>query len=177
MNMHLKRWSIIIILCLISIGLSLIDGFIPMPIPEIKLGLANIIILIMLYEFKPYGVLIVDVVRVIVVAIIRGTITTPILALSIFGSLASFLIMLIFTSVKGFSVILVGVLGSVFQMAGEIVTLLVIADIKNAAVAIPILAGVSISLGLLFGILARIYLKSGIMSKFINVNRVEFKER
>ena len=177
MNRYLKRYLVILLLALIAIALSLIEGYIPMPIPEIKLGLANIVILIMLYEFKPYEAFIVDMLRVLVVALIKGTIATPMLYLSLFGSLAAFLIMLIFTSIKGFSIVLSSILGAVFHMAGQICSLMVIASIENAAVAIPILALIAIANGLIGGILARLYLKNGITSRLIDVNRVEFKER
>ena len=175
MNERLKRWVVIAMLLASSIVISVLESFIPMAVPDIKLGLANIIILIMLYEFKAYEAFMVDIIRVIVVALIKGTIASPIFFLSLAGALASFCIMLLFSRFQGFSIIIVSILGSIFHMAGQILSLMVIADIAEVMVAIPVLTLIAIATGLVTGIVGRIYLKRGITGRFINVNPVEFK--
>ena len=77
MNKSLKRWMIIAMLLAMAVILGYIESFIPIFIPGVKLGLANVIILIMLYEFKFYEAFIVDILRILVVALIRATLMTP----------------------------------------------------------------------------------------------------
>ncbi len=174
-NEKLKRWLVIAMLTAMTVVISILEGFIPLVIPDIKLGLANIIILIMLYEFKPYEAFLVDMVRVLIVALIKGTIASPIFFLSLFGMLASFCIMLLFSRFKGFSIVIVSILGAVFHMAGQILSLMVLIDINEVVVAIPALSLIAIGSGLITGIAARVYLKRGITAKYLDVNTVDFK--
>ena len=172
---RLKRWVAIAMLSAMAIVISILEGFIPMVIPDIKLGLANIIILIMLYEFKPYEAFLVDIARVLIVALIKGILISPIFFLSLFGMLASFLVMLLFSRLKGFSIILVSILGAVFHMAGQLLSLMMLIDINEVIVAIPVLSLIAIATGLVTGIASRLYLKRGITAKYLDVNTVEFK--
>ena len=174
-NDRLKRWVVIAMLSAMAVVISILEGFIPMAIPDIKLGLANIIILVMLYEFKPYEAFLVDVVRVLIVALINGTIASPIFFLSLFGMLASFSIMLLFSRFNGFSIIIVSILGAVFHMAGQLLSLMMLIDINDVIVAIPVLSLIAIATGLVTGIAARLYLKRGITAKYLDVNKVNFK--
>ena len=168
MNKNLKRILVIGALLIISIILSIVELYIPMPIPEINLWLSGIIILIMLYQFKPYEAFLLEMVRVLVVAFIRGTIRTPSFTLAVFGSLAAFLVMFLFRMIKGFSIVLVSTLGMVFHMSGQIISLMIIADIKNGAVAVPILISIAACFGILYGILAKFYLKTGFMENLLS---------
>lgn len=55
-----KRVCVISMLLAMAIVLNIVESFIPVYIPGVKLGLANIVILIMLYEFQPGEALAVD---------------------------------------------------------------------------------------------------------------------
>ena len=103
--MSVKRLAIIAMLTAMAIVLSILESFIPMFIPGVKLGLANVIILIMLYEFKISEALIVDILRILVVAILRSTLLSPTFIMSLSGGVLSFVIMLIFSRIKVFSII------------------------------------------------------------------------
>ena len=82
-----KRWSIIAMLLAMAIILSIVESFIPIWIPGVKLGLANVIILIMLYEFKSTEAFLVQLLRIIIASLLRGTLFGPQFALSIAGGL------------------------------------------------------------------------------------------
>ena len=92
----LLRLSIIAMLLAVAIVLSYLESFIPIWIPGVKLGLANVIILIMLYEFKFYEAGIVDILRILVVALIRGTFMSPTFFMSLSGGILSYFVMLPF---------------------------------------------------------------------------------
>ena len=75
----LKRYMVMAMLLSVAIVISYLESFIPIFVPGVKLGLANVIILIMIYEFKWHEALLVDILRILLVAIIRGTLLNPVL--------------------------------------------------------------------------------------------------
>ena len=72
--MNIKRYVYIASLLTMSIVLSMVEGLIPIPVPGVKLGLANIIILVMLYDFKTSEAFMVLMIRIFLVGILRGNI-------------------------------------------------------------------------------------------------------
>lgn len=107
-----RRYAVVIILVTNAILISLLESFIPIPIPVpgIKLGLANIITLIAIVFLPFRDVLIVVAIRCFVVALLTRGIMM--LAFSLTGGILSALVMLFFYkklsrffSIKGISVI------------------------------------------------------------------------
>lgn len=106
-----KRYAVIIILVTNAILISLLESFIPIPVPVpgVKLGLANIITLIAVVFLRPRDVLLVVTIRCIVVALLtRGVMM---LAFSLSGGILSALVMIFLYkklsnhfSIKGISV-------------------------------------------------------------------------
>ena len=84
----------------ISIIVSYVETFIPIPIPGVKLGLANVIILFLLYEDNFYDALIILIGRILIVSFIRGTFLNVTFFMSLGGGVASYLAMLIFSKFK-----------------------------------------------------------------------------
>ena len=105
-----KRLCVIAMLLAIAIILNILESFIPVFVPGVKLGLANMIVLVMLYEFKPAEALMVAVLRILLVGVLRGNLLTPTFLMSLSGGVLSFLIMFFFSRVKIFSPIGVSVL-------------------------------------------------------------------
>ena len=60
-----------------AIALSLIEFFLPSPIPGVKPGIANIIVLFTIVKFDFLTALWVSIIRVFVVSIIVGTFLSP----------------------------------------------------------------------------------------------------
>ncbi|MBO5542738.1 MAG: Gx transporter family protein, partial [Acholeplasmatales bacterium] len=85
--LNIKRISIIAMLLAMAIVVSVLESFIPMFIPGFKLGLANVIILIMLYEFKVGEAFSVQILRIVIVGLLRGTFLSPIFLMSLAGGL------------------------------------------------------------------------------------------
>ena len=75
--MSVKRLCLISMMLAIAIVVNILESFIPVMIPGVKLGLANIIILIMLYEFRSHEAFLVDLFRIILVGLLRGSFLTP----------------------------------------------------------------------------------------------------
>jgi heptaprenyl diphosphate synthase len=127
-------------------------------IPGVKLGLANVIILIMLYEFKFYEAGIVDLLRIIVVALIRDTIASPTFFMSLAGGILSYIVMLIFSKIKIFSPIGVSALGSISHFLGQIIIVIIIINLDAVLYYLPFLAVFSIITVVVSGFIARTYL-------------------
>ena len=98
--MNIKRYVYIASLLTMSIVLSMVEGLIPIPVPGVKLGLANIIILVMLYDFKTSEAFMVLIIRIILVGLLRGNIFQMPFFMSLCGGLTSFIIMRIFSKIK-----------------------------------------------------------------------------
>lgn len=166
--MRIKRLAIISTLTAMAIILSILESFIPMFIPGVKLGLANVIILIMLYEFRISEALAVNVLRILIVGILRSTLLSPTFIMSLSGGLLSFLIMMIFSRIKVFSVIGVSVLGSVSHCVGQIIVAMILLSTEAVIYYLPFIGILSCATGVLCGLITRIYLKRSITSKFIS---------
>ena len=165
---NLKRLAIIAMLLAMAIVVNILESFIPVFIPGVKLGLANVIILIMLYEFKPSEALIVDILRILVVGLLRATLLTPTFLMSLSGGVISFIIMFIFSRLKFFSPIGVSVLGAVSHAFGQILIAMILLSSQAVVYYLPFIALLSVLTGVFIGILTRVYLKRSITQKFLN---------
>ena len=168
MNNNLKRLMIIAMLLAAAIVINYLESFIPIFIPGVRLGLANAIILIMLYEFKWYEALAVDILRILLVSLIRGTFLSPTFFMALSGGMLSFLIMLLFSRIKFFSKIGVSVLGSLFHAAGQIFVAMILLESVDLVYYLPFIAILSIGTGILSGVVASLYLKRSITKQFVS---------
>lgn len=166
--MKLKRLGIISMLMAMAIVLSILESFIPTFVPGVKLGLANVIILIMLYEFKIREAFVVDLLRIVLVGLLRGTLFSPTFLMSLSGGMVSFLIMLIFSRIKVFSVIGVSVLGSISHCMGQIIVAMLLLSSEAVVYYLPFIGILSVVTGVFSGIITRIYLKRSITHKFLD---------
>lgn len=163
-----KRLCIISMLLAMAIVLNILESFIPFGIPGVKLGLANIIILIMLYEFKPYEALAVNVLRILLVGLLRGNFLSPTFIMSLSGGLLSFLIMYLFSRIKVFSPIGVSVLGAVSHATGQVIAAIILLGTQAVIYYLPLIGLLSIGTGVISGIITRLYLKKSITARFLN---------
>ena len=168
MNKRLLRYSIIAMMLAIAVVASYLESFIPVFIPGVKLGLANVVILIMLYEFKFYEAGIVDILRILIVAIIRGTLLTPTFFMSLSGGVLSYLLMLLFSKVKIFSPIGVGIIGSIAHVFGQILVAIWIMGTNAVLYYLPFIMLLSLATGILSGFIAKTYIKRSITQNFIS---------
>ncbi|MDE6242148.1 MAG: Gx transporter family protein [Anaeroplasmataceae bacterium] len=163
-----KRLCIIAMLLAMAIVLNILESFIHFGIPGVKLGLANIIILIMLYEFKSYEALAVDVLRIVLVGLLRGNFLSPTFIMSLSGGLLSFLIMYLFSRIKVFSPIGVSVLGAVSHATGQVIAAILMLGTQAVVYYLPFIGILSIGTGIISGIITRLYLKKSITARFLN---------
>ncbi len=167
--MSVKRLAIVSMLLAAAIVLNYLESFIPMFVPGVRLGLANVIILIMLYEFKWHEALAVDALRILIVSLIRGSFLTPTFYMSLAGGILSYLVMLLFSKLKFFSPIGVSVLGAMAHAVGQIIACIIIISLDSVIYYLPFIAILSVLTGILSGVIVRLYLKRSITNKFLGV--------
>ena len=105
----------------IAVALSLIEFFFPSPIPGVKPGIANIIILYTIFKFDLRMGIWVSLIRVFVTSILLGTFLSPTFFLSLSGALFSLFSLLIFRNLspKYFSLISFSLIASLAHIAGQ----------------------------------------------------------
>lgn len=137
----------------ISIVVSYVETFIPIPIPGVKLGLANVIILFLLYEDNFYDALLILIGRILIVSFIRGTFLNVTFFMSLGGGVASYLAMLIFSKFKILAAVTVSVIGSIFHVSGQILVAYLYTSTIGVLYYYPIILILSIITGILSGII------------------------
>ena len=107
----------------IAVALSLIEFFFPSPIPGVKPGIANIIILYTIFKFDLRMGIWVSIIRVFVTSIILGSFLSPTFFLSLSGALFSLLSLIIFKNLspKYFSLISFSLIASLAHIIGQFV--------------------------------------------------------
>ncbi len=163
--MSIKKICIISSLLAIAIVLNIIESSIPMFIPGVKLGLANIVVLIMLYEFNLKEAFLVMILRIILVGLLRGNIFQLQWFMSLSGGILSFIIMLLFSKIKFFSPIGVSILGAIFHCIGQIIIAIIMLSTAVVIYYLPFIAILSTLTGILNGIIVKTYLKHSITKK------------
>ena len=100
---------------------SYVETLIPINfgIPGVKLGLANLVIVIALYKMKLTEVYLLSVVRVLLSGFIFGNYFSIIYSLA--GGLLSLTVMALLKKSKGFSVMGISVAGGVFHNVGQLI--------------------------------------------------------
>ena len=165
MNVH--KIAITGILTAAAIIIGIIESFIPsVGIPGVKLGLANIVILITLYELGIIEALFVDLARVFIVGLLRGTIFTMGFFMSLTGAIFSLGIMILFyLLIKKFSIIGVSVIGAIFHVVGQILVAWLFLSTPYILYYLPVIAISAIITGIGVGLVANLVIKTGVIKK------------
>lgn len=158
----MKKFTRLTMLLALSVVLNIIESFIPLfngNIPGLKLGLANIIILIILYMFSFKDALYVSLLRIILVGILRTGLFSMTFFFSLGGAILSLCSMFIAKKTK-LSIIGVSIVGSIFHSIGQILVAILI--IKNMYIIyyVPWLLLFSIPTGILVGFTSKTILNN-----------------
>ena len=165
--MKVQKMALLGVLTAGAIVIAILESFIPsIGIPGVKLGLANIVILIILYELGIVEAIIVNLLRVIVVGLVRGTFLGMGFFMSLTGAVFSLGIMILFyLLIKKFSIIGVSVIGSIFHVGGQILIAMIYLGTAYIVLYLPVLAISAIITGVFVGIIAQLIIRTGIIKK------------
>ena len=139
------------------LALALVAGYIEqlipinLGIPGVKLGLANIVTMLLLYIVGVPAACLISVLRILLSGFLFGS-----------GLAMSMLVMALLKKTKKFSSVGVSVAGGIFHNVGQIIVAMIVLETKALAYYLPILILSGLVAGILIGIL------SGILTKRLN---------
>ena len=156
--MELKKYTRLSLLIAFSTVLSLIESVIPIfngYIPGLKLGLANIIILFVLYNYSFKDSLYVSIIRVFIVGILRTGLFSINFFFSLSGAVLSIIMMHIFKKTTKLSIIGISIIGSIFHSLGQILIAILFIKNINMIYYLPWLLLFSIPTGIITGMISK----------------------
>lgn len=138
---------------------SYIEMLVPIPIgiPGIKLGLANLIIVWALYTMKPQEALAVNGMRILLAGFMFGSLSMILYSLA--GAALSFLCMYLALEKGNFSEMGVSMIGGVTHNIGQLIVAMLVLETVSLAYYGPVLLITGLVTGFLIGIVTREVLK------------------
>lgn len=137
---------------------SYVETLIPINfgIPGVKLGLANLIIVVALYKMRLSEAFLISVTRVLLSGFIFGNYFS--IAYSLAGGILSLAVMALLKKSGGFSVKGVSIAGGVFHNVGQLVVAALVVETFSVTYYFPVLLIAGLVTGLVIGIVAELML-------------------
>ncbi len=156
MNSKVAYWGIYTALALIF---SYVEMLIPIhfAVPGVKLGLANVVIVVVLYKMGRREAYIISVTRVILAGFLFGNMASIIFSLA--GCIFSLTIMSILYKKEIFGIIGVSVMGAVFHYIGQVLVAMVVVNSFSIIYYFSLLMIAGVVTGVLIGIVAQEMIK------------------
>ena len=138
---------------------SYIETLVPLPIaiPGIKIGLANLIIVFALYKLKIGEVTVLSVVRVLLVGALFGSLFSVIYSLA--GAIVSLVVMYLLKKTEKFSVIGISMAGGVFHNIGQLIVAGIVLESLSVIYYAPVLLVAGVVTGIVIGIVSNEVIK------------------
>ena len=156
MKLTTKQLPLCAVLTAMALARSYLENFFPLslaiPVPGIKLGLANIVTVFALYALGPAQAILILLGRCLLGAVFAGNMNA--LIFSLMGGVTAMLVMILLSRWKRLSVYGVSIGGAAAHNCGQVAA--AILTLGNAAPLyyLPILLGVSLFTGALTGLIA-----------------------
>lgn len=143
----------------LALMFSYIETMIPIQfgVPGIKLGFANIMIVIMLYKSSAKEALLLSIVRIMLSGFLFGNLSS--ILYSIAGGVLSLGIMTLLKKQGGFSVIGVSVAGGVSHNVGQLIVAMLVVETYQVGYYFPVLLVAGVLTGLGIGVASQEVLK------------------
>ena len=153
-NNNIKSIALFGIMTSLAIVFGYLEYLIPLPIGAygIKLGLANLAVVVLLYTMNAPAAFAVNMLRIILCSILFGTFTS--FWYSLIGGLLSFAVMLIIKATKKFSPMGISICGAIAHNIGQTAVAVILMEEFKIAIYLPILIIVGTLTGALIGIIA-----------------------
>lgn len=141
----------------VALVASYIESLIPIPYPVygMKIGLANIVIVWVLYSLEWKAAAVISVARVLLVGFLFGNLYSILFSLA--GAGLSLVVMILLKKTKKFSIIGVSIAGGVCHNIGQIIVAMIVLENIRISFVLPflIISGVisGITIGILGGLL------------------------
>jgi len=155
-----KRLILLSLLTALSIVLSYVEMLLPpiyAAVPGIKIGLANIVIVFLLYRVSFRSAFLVSIVRVALVSLLFGN--AVMLAYSMAGAVLSLCLMAILKKTNRFSSISVSVVGGISHNLGQVIVAVILLQTPQIAYYMAVLSVSGALCGIAVGIVSAYVLK------------------
>lgn len=165
--MKVQKIALLGVLLAATIVIAILESFIPsFTIPGIKLGFANIVILVTLYEVGIIEAVFINLVRVIVVSLVRGSFLSMGFFMSLTGAFLSLGVMILLKLViKKFSIVGVSVIGSMFHVTGQILIAMLYMNSAYVVFYLPFIGLAAVITGVIVGLVAGAIIRTGVIKK------------
>lgn len=159
MNKKTRTVALCGVMTALAMIFSYVESLIPIPIPVygVKLGVANIAIITVMYAIGEKEALIINCIRITLTALLFGNLNSFIFSMS--GGLLSFVVMVLLKKIKVFSMVGVSVAGGVFHNVGQIIAAIFIMDTGAIIYYLPVLIVAGVITGIVIGIVSALVAK------------------
>ena len=157
--MNTKKITMYGLFTALAMIMSLIEVLmpIPLPVPGIKVGFPNIIILFVLYRFGAKTAIAVSLVRVLLVSLLFGNFLG--LAYSLAGAVLSLVVMILLKATDMFSTLGVSVVGGIAHNAAQITVACILMSTSEISYYMPVLIITGTAAGIIVGIASHLLIK------------------
>lgn len=148
MNKYLARMAMFLALAVI---MGYLEALIPIPfgIPGIKLGLANFVIVLVMYLFRIRDAAIISILRIILVGFMLSNLSMMIYSLA--GAVFSLTIMSLLKKYSQFSIYLISAAGGIMHNVGQLLVASVLVGFQAIIWYFPVLVIAGLVTGLMIG--------------------------
>ena len=154
MKLTTKQLTLCAVLTAMALALSYLENFFPLslaiPIPGVKLGLANIVTVFALYVLGPGQAMLILLARCLLGAVFAGNMNA--LIFSLLGGVSAMLMMILLSRRRRLSVYGVSVGGAAAHNCGQVAAAVLTLGNTAPLYYLPILLGVSLFTGALTGL-------------------------
>ena len=152
MKLSTKELTLCAMLTAMALGLSYLENLFPVliPVPGVKLGLANIVTLFALYALGPGQAMLILLGRCMLGAVFAGNMNAMIF--SVLGGVTAMLVMILLSRSKKLSVYGVSIGGAAGHNCGQIAAAMITLGNTAPLYYLPILLGVSLGTGAVTGL-------------------------
>ena len=162
MKLTTKKLALCAVLTALALGLSTLESLFPVsvlvPLPGIKLGLANIVTVFALYRLGDISALTILIARCLLGAMFAGNASA--LLFSLMGGVLAMLTMIVLRRGRGLSVYGVSIAGAAAHNIGQICAAMVVLGGTAVLGYLPVLLGVSLITGTLTGFVASLLFRA-----------------
>lgn len=154
-----RRAAYLGIFTALALIFSYVESLVPLPvgIPGVKLGLANLVVVVALYKLKTGEALAISVIRILVSGFFFSSLAAILYSLA--GGLLSFAVMFLARKNKKFSVHGVSMAGGVAHNVGQILVAALVVETFGILYYLPVLLVAGVLTGLIIGVVANAMLK------------------
>ena len=154
-----KRTAYIGVFLAFALILSYVESLVPFyfGIPGVKLGLANLAVVLALYLYGWKETVLLNMMRVLLAGFLFGNLFM--IMYSMAGAVCSFLIMCFFKKTGSFSILGVSMAGGIFHNVGQIAVAYFVTKTAGVVYYLPVLFTAGMITGLLIGLLSKEIMK------------------